>query len=203
MTTGLAHALWKGSINVRLSILLIRSAMICPLNEPARYDCARMGTASAGVTMARSVAWTGPRRPSHIGECVRSISRILLCNCSRVSPRSTSSTGSSDVDGSSPVGISWVAFYSGVATKIGPLNGSEIPSMLFFPAMAWSGLTFQTLTKNGSQGLTSASQRVPATDFRLHRRMLGEMVPRTGVAQVSISHSSIRPLTRSWRHARF
>jgi len=67
--------------------------------------------------------------------------------------------------------------------------------------MAWSGPKLQTLTKNGSSGLARATPRATATDLCQHRRMLGEMVTRPGVAQVAITHSSIRPLTRTWRHA--
>ena len=85
---------------------------------------------------------------------------------------------------------------------MGPWNGSANPRMLFLRTMAWSGPKLQTLTKNGSSGSTSATPRATATDLCRHGRMLGEMVTRPGVAQVAITQSSIRSLTRTWRHAR-
>jgi len=84
---------------------------------------------------------------------------------------------------------------------MGPWNGSENPRMLFLRTMAWSSPKLQTLTKNGSSGLTSATPRATATDLCRHRRKLGEMVTHPGVAQVAITNYFIRPLTRTWRHA--
>jgi len=175
--------------------------MICRLNGPVRYSCARMGTAFVGVTMACLVACIVRRVPSHIAECVRSISRICLCKCSGASLRSTSSTRSSDNDVSSPVGVSWVAFSSAMAANMGPWNGSANPRMQLLRTMAWSSPKFQTLTNNSLLGFTSATPRATVTDLCRHRRMLGEMVTRPEVAQVATTNSSICPLTRTWRHA--
>jgi len=93
---------------------------------------------------------------------------------------------------SSRVGELWVALSSVMAANMGPWNGSANPRMLLLRTMAWSGPKLQTLTKNGSSGLTSATPRATATDLCRHRWMLGEMVTWPGVAQVTnpFYHSS-------------